>query len=275
MGAGPQANVLNMSRDAVIIRNYFAKLRLEPEIGEIYWALHVHGPQTISQLARHSGVERTKIYRLMDRLTELSLIEAEVHYKRTILKAAPVANLRLFITKQEESLRDLKEELGSVEQLLVHTASLNSPTTRVQAYQGSDGLKQLFWNQTKAHGETVAILYENMQSRTNLTFFERWAQRCNELGLTFRGVVSDHFVTSQNQWYAAHHNERLIHWKARYVPGAAFPIRHSTVVYNDVVMYYNWLDEEIFGMEIYNQEIADAQRRFFELLWERGTPIVI
>jgi hypothetical protein len=45
------------------------------------------------------------------------------------------------------------------------------------------------------------------------------------------------------------------------------------VTYDDVVSYYNWKDGEIFGLEVYNQEIANAQRHLFEMLWQQGQPI--
>lgn len=45
------------------------------------------------------------------------------------------------------------------------------------------------------------------------------------------------------------------------------------VTYDNVVAYYNWKDGEIFGIEVYNQEIATAQRNFFEMLWRQGLPI--
>ena len=62
----------------------------------------------------------------------------------------------------------------------------------------------------------------------------------------------------------------LKNWDARYVEARTFAIDHSTIIYDNVVAYYSWKDSEIFGIEIYNQEIADGQRKFFEMLWERG-----
>jgi DNA-binding MarR family transcriptional regulator len=67
------------------VHNYFAKLQLEPEIADIYMALYSHGPQSLTELARSAGIERTRLYRLMDALTASSLVEVEQHYKRTIL----------------------------------------------------------------------------------------------------------------------------------------------------------------------------------------------
>lgn len=258
-----------MFTDTQVIRSYFFKLGLSSEIADIYLALLAYGPQTISDASRHSGVERTRLYRLMDELTASNLIEVETRYKRTILHAAPITNLQILLTKKEQDLRELREELHGINQQIAEN-TLASPTTRVQAYHGKENLKQMFWNQTRAKSESVSILHENMQRYTNVTFFDRWARTCNERNLAFRSIVGDSFVESQKTWYQEHANERLKEWSGRYVPEGVFPVTHSTVVYDDVTSYYNWKDGEVFGIEIYNAQIADAQRQFFNMLWTLG-----
>jgi hypothetical protein len=150
---------------------------------------------------------------------------------------------------------------------------MESPLTRVQFYHGSNGTKQMFWNQSKSKTDTMSILFETMQSKTNSAFFERWVSKCNEQNLHFRGIVGDNFLKDLQTWYGTHSNERLEHWDARYISPDIFPIAHSTITYNDVVSYYNWKDGEIFGIEIYNEEIASTQRRIFEMLWTQGKHI--
>lgn len=261
-----------MSSDSNLVHTYFAKLGFEPEIADIYLALQAYGPQSVMQLARNAKVERTRLYRVIDLLAEANLVEIEVHYKRRIYKAAPIANVQILLSKREQELKDLQDGFENLQRHVEHT-SLDSPSTRVQFYKGSDGLKQMFWNETKSRTENLSILFENMQSKTNMAFFERWTARCNEQGIDFRSLVGDHFIQTQKDWYAVHSNEKLQRWEGRYVPGNVFQITHSTVTYNDVVAYYNWRDGEIFGVEIYNQEIADAQRQVFEMLWKQGTPL--
>lgn len=261
-----------MPRDTNAVRAYFSKLGLEPEIADIYLALHAYGPQSISQLARHSGVERTRIYRLLDSLTSSGLIETETHYKRTILRAAPVTNLQILLAKKEQELRNLQSELDQIHRTLNNTV-IESPVTRVQFYRGLEGNKQMFWNQTRAKGETLSILYEGMQNRTSLTYFERWVRKINEQELTFRGIIGDNLIRNMQTWYKAHSNERIKNWQARYVPEEVFTITHSCITYDNVISHYNWKDGEAFGVEIYNSEIAAAQRQFFEMLWEKGVPV--
>lgn len=255
--------------DTQVIRSYFFKLGLSSEIADIYLALLAYGPQTISDVARHSGVERTRVYRLMDELTVSNLIEVETRYKRNILHAAPITNLQILLTKKEQELEELRYGLEDIHKR-IGAGSLASPTTRVQAYKGSDGLRQMFWNQTRSKSENLSILHENMQRYTNENFFDRWARTCNEHKLTFRSILGDSFIESQRTWYTGHSNERLAAWSGRYVPEGVFPITHSTVVYDDVTSYYNWKDGEIFGIEIYNAQIAEAQKQFFEMLWTLG-----
>lgn len=261
-----------MSGDTQAIRAYFFKLGLSSEIADIYLALHAHGKQTISELARNSGVERTRIYRLIGELETSGLIEVEKQYKRNIFAAAPITNLQILLTQKEQELHELRSELHGLQNVLSEH-SLRSPATKVQAYRGTEGLKQMLWNETRTKGENLSILYENMQSRTNLAFFERWTKAMGERNIKSRSIIGGNFVRTQQNWYKKHANKRMSNWEGRYIPDGVFPITHSTVIYNDVTSYYNWKDGEIFGIEIHNQEIANAQRQFFEILWMQGLRI--
>jgi sugar-specific transcriptional regulator TrmB len=260
-----------MKKEAAAVRTYFAKLGLPMEVADIYLALHNYGPQTISELSRNANVERTRIYRLIDTLLASNLIEVESHYKRGVIKAAPIANLHILISKKEQELKSLQDELDLIEQVLARN-SLSSPATRVQFYQGTEGVKQMYWNETKAKSEVFAILHENMQIKTDSRFFERWVTRSNEQNLKFKGIISNAFIASQELWYASHSNERLRHWDARYIDKNTFDITHGTLIYDDVVAFFNWKDNEVFGVEIYNPEIARSQKQLFNLIWDQAVP---
>lgn len=256
------------------IRSYFAKLGLDKEIADIYLALHAHGPQTISELSRNARVERTRIYRLIDKLLSSNLIEVESHYKRGVIKAAPIANLHILISQKEQELKSLQDELGLIEQTLARN-SLSNPATRVQFYQGPEGYKQMFWNEAKAKTDVQCIVYEIAQPKTNIAFYERWVDRCNENNVHFREIHGDQFRKSKKDWYSTHTNRQLKYYEDRYVSKDVFTITHSIDTYDNIVAYYNWKDGEVFGIEIHNEDIANGQRKFFEMLWEKSKPETI
>ena len=59
----------------------------------------------------------------------------------------------------------------------------------------------------------------------------------------------------------------------RKLPPKYSTIPHRTTVYNDVVTYFSWQDGDLFGIEIHNPAVAQAQRQYFELLWDLSYPI--
>jgi sugar-specific transcriptional regulator TrmB len=261
-----------MADIADVIRDYFLKLGFTAEIADIYIVLYSRGEQSISQLSREAGVERTYLYRIMADLESSGLIEIETRRERKVIRAAPISNVQVMLSKKEQQLQELYEEYGDLQEALTNTTQ-SADVTKVQTYRGIDGLKQMFWNETRSKTENLTILQENMQIHTKLSFFERWVRVCNERGIHSRSIVGDSFLRSQQEWYARHANERMNRWKGRYISEKAFPITQSMTIYNDVTAYYNWQAGEVIGIEIYNAHIANMQRQFFEMLWAQATDI--
>jgi hypothetical protein len=263
-----------MPTDVNAIRTYFAKLDLNTEIADIYLALRAYGPQTISELSRNAHVERTRIYRLIDKLLASNLIEVESHPKRGIMKAAPIANLHILISQKEQELKSLQDELGLIEQVLAHN-SLSSPASRVQFYQGREGIRQMLWNELNAKSEIVGYNYRILEEGTGKKFMERWTEAFEERNLRCRLITGGSFAES---WASGLKTagegtgQRVKGMQYNCISSEDFTIDHSCDMYDDVVGYYNWRNGEVFGVEIYNQEIASSQRQLFELLWQKSRP---
>jgi hypothetical protein len=255
--------------DNAKLRKYFEGLGLEAELAGLYLALHKHGPQTMSELARSSGIERTRIYRLSDQIKSSGLFMTETKYKRSVFEAAPIGNVEILLARREQELKGLRMDLATIEQHFQQT-ELSARATRVNFYQGAEGAKQMLWNETRAQTRVDAILYQNMQVNTKRAFFEHWVQTCNERDIHFRGIVGESFNASQVLWSKRYQTEKLVHWQPRYIEPELLPITNNVIIYDDVVAYYQWNGDEIFGIEVHNQAIADTQRRLFEMAWQLG-----
>jgi DNA-binding transcriptional regulator GbsR (MarR family) len=244
-----------------------------PSVSDMYAALVIFGPQTISALSRSSGVERTRIYRCLHELQALQLIEIELQPHRQIVRAASISNLQNTVAQKKAHLHNLESQIKAYERECTLAEPHTDVATKVQFYKGQEGIEQLFWNQTKAQSAIVSILTENMQSHVPKAFFERWVQRCNENNIQCKSIVDDHFIESQKQWYGGRFSHSLKNWQGRKMPADISVIPHRTTVYDNITTYFSWQDGDLFGIEIYNQAIADSQRQYFELLWQKSTAI--
>ncbi len=251
--------------DKALIHTYFSELGFPEDVARIYIALHARGPQTISEVARIAKVQRIQVYRLLDTLKQANLIEIEMQYKRSILRASPVDNLRVLITQRESQLATLKSKLPAVEALLSQK-SFASPATRVNMYSGPEGIRQMLWSQLKSRGEIVGYNYSCFEDMAGVSFIENWANEFEKRKLRCRLVYGDAF---RDTWQRVN---RIRGMEYYYLSPEVFEITHSCDIYDNVTAYYHWQDDEIFGLEIHNAKIARSQRQIFELLWERAVP---
>lgn len=258
-----------MTTDAEAIRKYFTKLGLDSEIADIYLALQAHGPQTISALSRNARIERTRIYRLIDRLLASNLIEVESHYKQGVIKAAPISNLNILINQREQELKSLHDELGLIEKMLARN-SLSDPATRVQFYHGSEGLRQMLWNQLSDKSPQIGYHFQILDTGTGNNFMHNWSTEFEQRAIKRKILFGDDYVKSWHARRPQGHRIKGIEYHS--IKSSIFPITHACDVYDNVTAYYNWKDGEIFGIEIYNQQIADTQRYFLDSLWQKSTP---
>jgi hypothetical protein len=222
-----------MLTDTSAIRTYFAKLGLEQEIADIYLALHANGPQTMSELSRSSKIERTRIYRLVDKLLESNLIEVDAQHKRGVIKAAPIANLSILIQQKELELRSLRDDLELIQQVLARN-SLSSPAARVQFFYGPEGIRQKLWNELDAKSVVVGYHHPHTDDIPGKQFMAKWTSELKERNAK-RQIADD---DSKD---------------------------HSCHTYDDVVAYYLWKDGEAYGIELRNTEIAAMQRQLLQI----------
>lgn len=240
------------------IRAYFAKLNFAPEIADIYLALYHQGPQTLSALARHSGVERTRIYRLLGELGQSNLIEAETNYQQGLLKAAPIANLRILISQKEQDLASLKEELGIIEQVLARN-SLDTPTTRLQVFEGPEGIRQMLWNTLQAQTPIYAYQFQPLDNYVGGPFMKRWTEEFSKRQIALNIMI--------NPGHSDRESSSIRGIQYNKLNQDIFPITHSCQVYDDVVAYCTWHKGHIFGHQLRNRQVADAQRLLLRRLW--------
>lgn len=258
------------------IRSYFGKLGLEAELADIYLALHSHGPQSISELSRNSKVERTRIYRLIDQLLETALVEVESHGKRAAIKAAPVTNLRLLINQREEALRNLHDELGLIEQTLARN-SLSNPAMRVQFYYGPEGIRQILRHELQATTPIIGYAGRLVEEVAGKAFSQTYIDNFVSHQLSCRVLVNQDFLSD----FQAARKRGLV--GGTVTPGISyaeadpevFHVQQVCRVYNDIIAHYLWKDDEVYGLEIHCQQLADSQRQLLQLAWQQATAITL
>ncbi len=241
-------------------------LGVEDEHVQIYLSLIEYGEMTTLELSRATNISRTQIYRLLEEMKKLALVEEVVDAKRMKTRAVGVEGLERLVKEQEEKVKKVNALLPEITSLLTGAAGLREQNTKVLFYRGREGIKQIVWHVLQAKGEVLGYTYIDVDSAMGREMAEDWRQEVVRRGIHFRDITSDPqvFEHSQNTNVAGY--VKFCH--TRYLPKEKLTIDHQVDIYNNVIALYSWKEGDVFGVEIYNPTIVNLQKQVFNLLWQ-------
>ncbi|MBI3577754.1 hypothetical protein HY086_06990 [Candidatus Gottesmanbacteria bacterium] len=231
----------------------------------VYLHLLQNGPKTPLDLSRETNVNRSRIYRYLDRLKHKKLIE-EVKVGRGIsLKAASPSNLELLIHERERELTEQKSSLPTLLRELTRMPTELEKVFEVKYYHGPEGLKQLMWNHLSANKEILAFSYRNKNDTVGKTFAERIREEQARKKILLYEIENE---TDQGDYWYTDVKEWQKHYRSRYIDPKILEIKQYIAIFNNTVSIANWIDNEPVGIEIVNAVYASTQRQMFWKFWE-------
>lgn len=247
------------------------RLGLTPDEAKVYMTL-LEEPMSHLEIARKSGVNRTKVYRVADTLIKHGLITEEMNDEGRELAANNPANLEIALTTAEEQLTQKRniysKTLPMLQTMFEAGGQPSGADFVVNTYEGVDGFKQMLWNELKTKGEILIYGHGTIQ---DLIQSPAWAEKHRtktlEAGYTIREIVNprgkpENF-TKNSDFVEKAYQKRLIDPKI-------LPLAHQMCIYNDTVAIYNWHNGQKVGCELINKSFADTQRAVFENFWKKA-----
>ena len=247
-----------------IIQNFLSNLGLSGDEIKTYSSLLEKGNQTILELARHTGIARTNVYRLLEEMKEKGVVEEIIDDYKTKAKAASADTLELLISRKENQAKNLRAQLPSVSETISHLTLSTPADTKVLFYRGKNGIEQMFWNALRAKEEIVGYTYRTSESIIGTKAIIRWTEEFQLRHLKLRDLYSDELIKSKKDPTKPEPGDWTNN-ESRYIKPEILNIIHQMDIYNDVVGIYNWQAEEIFGVEIHNAKVAQMQKQIFEV----------
>ncbi len=253
--------------------SYLKGLGLTQEEAEVFIYLNAHGKSTVLAISRGLGTGRTKLYPLLEALANKQLVEVHERHYGTSYDPVPLEALDFLVTDLESKAETMRKTLPAVSNIL-ESMRAHSPTgTKTVEYRGIDGLKQMNFNLiTKAEKEYRVFELNPLDAHSVMPryFVEKLRQQQVDRKVTGMDI------TNTKDWSMKSDIPGLNDYsRARYIDPAIFKIKFETYAYNNCVALLSYERNDIFGIEIYNQNLADQQKQLFDLLWGMAEEITL
>jgi sugar-specific transcriptional regulator TrmB len=243
----------------------------ELELGDAEARLYVEllkGPNTHLRLSQATGINRTKVYRLIEQLERRSLVTRRADDRGTFLVASDTSTLEIELLARENKLKLQRASLNEVIPLLASLRADEVNTFAVLTYEGVEGIKQMQWHELKTKGELLVLGNVTVEQ---LVDSHGWAEKFRaltaEMGYATREIINAPYENPN----FTHHQEFLKLYTSRTISREKLPIETPMVIYNDTVATYTPWGQKKVGVEIISTAFANTMRHVFEHYWSLST----
>jgi sugar-specific transcriptional regulator TrmB len=232
----------------------------------VYLALLELGSSTIGPILEKSGITRSIIYRILEKLIKKGLVSYITKEKTKYYQAAQPSKILDYVDSREKELEKNKKKIQSMIPQLMLKQQL-AKKSEANIYEGFKGLMTAYENRyqkLKKGDEVVLYGLPPEQPGFHHAYWKKNHQKLAKLGIKCRMLyqpdVSNAILKDRN-------NHKLC--EARRMPfNAETP--SWVMIYKDVTLIAIPLGDMPIAFEITSQEVADSFKNYFEWFWNQS-----
>lgn len=231
---------------------------------EIYAYLYQNDLTGALKISRDLNIERTKVYRILERLKERNLVVEILVTKGKRFKAKSLQELdkkldeeKQLISEKIKILDELKEEMNSLK--------ISYLDFEIRHFTGLSGLKQMLWNHLSTKDKIITGF--GYQTRNKIVG-KKFAEKIRKEQI-FRKIIFYELENFEDQTNLSYTD--IVNWfdfyKPKYISPSILEIKQYLVIYDDVVSIINWNGSTKLGIEIKNKDYAEMHKQMFWHFW--------
>jgi sugar-specific transcriptional regulator TrmB len=224
----------------------------------IYLTLLSNGSLSVYEIASKTGIYRPNVYDKLQTLLKKGLVSYVIKNSKKFFIAAEPEKIQEYLVEEEGRINRNKEKLRAILPKLSAMASLPKTPTKVEVFEGKEGLK-VFLRDILRNAKEVLItgIDDARYNETLPTFMPGYFKELKGKQIRERVITADR--PGIFQFKAATTNYRFL-------PEIEFNPT-NTFIYANKVAIVSW-DVPPTVIRIENEKLAKTYRHHFEHLWK-------
>lgn len=258
-----------------MLKTLLQKIGLSEKDSQVYLACLELGTQPASVIARKAGLKRPTTYLILEELLKKGLVS---EYTGSNVKYFTAVSPEYLLNYVEKQRRELTSHQRELEQFLPQFISLSNPYSlnpKVRFYEGMAGIEKVM-NDTLTSTEKLRC-YSTMDAwfaRPDTKEYIMWySKQRAEKKIPIHSINTDTPVSRKyiEQDYPAERvDNELSHF--RWLPKDIQVFSNEINIYDNKVSIACLGKNELLGIIIESESIAQTQKSIFEVAWRSATP---
>lgn len=237
------------------LKSILVNIGLTEKETAVYLAALELGDAPASEIALRSKLNRVTTYDVLEKLIQKGFISSYMQKRVKYFAATDPDFLRKDYRKRYMDLKEALPELRRIHGKTSHP--------RIRYYEGLDGIKKIYMDTLSS--KTEILNYADSKSIRHFwpKYDEEYVQERVNRKIYLRGIApkDEHGkrVVKQNQ---------QMFREIRLMQDGPYPFSNEIHIYDDKVAIISFGKNEVVGMIIEGEEIANSQRAIFLMAWE-------
>ena len=245
------------------IEKHLLQYGLSKEQIDIYLYLLQQGFQSALTISRKLRLGRTKIYRILDELSDKGLINRRLGSRGLEFGTLSYRQLEYLLIDKEKELSQMKESVPILYRQLEKLVPFSDQPSQILYYSGKEGLEQVTWNSTKAKDMVRIYELKDMDA-----FLEHGTAELMREKFVENKIKTHQLTNAKHIDNYTNVTEKVNkYWEVRHVSPEKLTIEFEVLIYNDVYAIYSYKESEVFCIEIYSEQLARMQKQLFDFIW--------
>lgn len=224
----------------------------------IYLALLSNGSLSVYEIASKTGIHRPNVYDKLETLLKKGLVSYVIKNSKKYFIAAEPEKIQEYLEDEGERVNRNKERLNAILPQLSAMASLPKNPTKVEVFEGKEGLKVFLMDIIRNAREVLITGIDDAKYDETLpTFMPRYFKELEARKIKERVITADRPGVFQFEAPTTNY---------RFLPEIEFNPT-NTFIYADKVAIVSW-DVPPTVIRIENRNMANTYRHHFEHLWK-------
>jgi sugar-specific transcriptional regulator TrmB len=240
------------------------KIGLTKDQASVYMALLSGGTAPAGKISTKTGLKRGLVYKVLEQLLELNLIEKhEQEGKTTLFSPSHPSNLKKVIESNESEIQTAKNTFNTVSSELNSAFNLLSGKPNIQFFEGTKGMEEIMEDSLYAKGEILSYADAEAVEKHISNINKEYVKKRQKFGIKKRIIVPD---SEFNRKFLKDYAKDVTDFKM--VSHKDLPAFKTVMqIYDNKVSYLTLTEDFMIGIIIEDPNIYKMHKYLFEHLW--------
>ena len=218
------------------------------------------GASPVSKWAKHSSINRSSMYVVLGRLRKAGLVTTFTHNNVEHAQAIPFVELTALLNDKEDYIANTKTLLEKKLPELIKMTKTHDITPIVRSYEGRQRVETMYEEVLK-ESSFLAIFHPERVKTVMPKYFHKIPQSLKARGGSARELLirCKEAYEYKNIYNTERHKIKLLEPKIIF--------SSDTIITKQKIFLVGYSADNVVGTEIWNDELAQTQATFFDLIW--------